>query len=282
MAPKITSSKNNYAFSDAEYGYITMSANQTTNILHTNPVKFNTLVTGNITFDPVTYRVTLKANRTYRISASLQISGSNTDTYCDFRFYDSTGGVYVGVFSESLSTTYTNHASTQSITTAIYTPLVDSLIELRIMNPSAYFNNLYALAAYWEIQQINTVSPVIQQPYLVNARQQNLTVTGSGWTTVRAVGQAYVDPNGVWRLKFNILGNFSVAVTTCAVTVSGVVFKNIAGEHAISVTTDTVNAIASGYAGVNNGILNGGIVSGTRTSWAFAGDLELEGKPTWI
>lgn len=36
--------------------------------------------------------------------------------------------------------------------------------------------------------------------------QYDLTVTGTNWTTTRAVGVPYQTGNGIWRIKLNVGG----------------------------------------------------------------------------
>ena len=53
--------------------------------------------------------------------------------------------------------------------------------------------------------------------------QYNLKVTGTNWTTTRAVGIPYrvfdEAKNEIWRLKFNISGTLSTAAASITITV---------------------------------------------------------------
>lgn len=160
----ISSSKSNQIFGDNEYAYITMSADQTTDIAATNPIKFNTLSSGNVTFDQATYRVTLKKNRTYRLEAGTEDGYSDNTGEVAYGFYNVTAGAYIGVKADKYPNTATSNNSGSQKATATITPTVDTVIEVRIYYVSA-FTMFSAVYCYWEIQQINIYSPILQQPY---------------------------------------------------------------------------------------------------------------------
>ena len=228
---KISSSKNNYQFSDNEYAYITLSANQTDGLANGNPVKFNTLVAGNVTFNPATYRVTLKKNRTYRLSASLNIIYSAKTGYAYYQFYNVTAGASVGTLGLGIAVTRDSNAySEQPVAFYCFTPTVDTVIELRL-GTVADISTIYTAQSYWEIQQINIVSPVIQDPtrdYAYVSPQINLTVTsaagGAGFAVIRATGYFYKLNNGIWKLNANITTS-QTATTDRSVEIAGVVFE---------------------------------------------------------
>lgn len=114
--------------------------------------------------------------------------------------------------------------------------------------------------------------------------QTSLTVTcgQAGYSTVRAVGIAYQDQGGSWRLKFNIDANFtSASVSTLTLTLSGVTFKtgvrqSASGYFATATTVPKVNCTAA----AGTVILTLGSAA-TADGAAVAGDVELDSKPTW-
>ncbi len=116
---------------------------------------------------------------------------------------------------------------------------------------------------------------------LVSAQtpQTALTVTGTNWTTVRAVGVAYSDNNGVWRLKFNLAGSVTGAPSATTLTITGVVFKNVANYF--QTVTAFGDAAAFGYVIPNTATVACQNVSGTTTAWRLSGDVELDSKPSW-
>lgn len=197
---KITSSKNNFAFSDNEYAYIRLSGNQTTDIANTNPIKFNTVFSGNVTFDPITYRATLKKNRTYRLKSNILAYFSGNTGNLAFSFYNVTSASLVGINGYGGSVTLGTNI--QSSTPAFYefTPTVDTVMEIRILSPAA-LTGIYASYSYWEIQQINIVSPVIQD--ISTTLQAGIVMAYTGSTI--PVGWLNCDGSAVSRTVYNKL-----------------------------------------------------------------------------
>lgn len=124
----------------------------------------------------------------------------------------------------------------------------------------------------------------------VNAlRQYTPTITGTNWTTYRAVCVPYKTVDGTWRIKFNIVGAFSSGTDNVfTATFSGVTFKTSSGYgQAITVHDDSGqshSAIRS--CSVLNGtstirVLLSAIISYGAT-YGFSGDVELDGKPTFV
>ncbi|MCG8685254.1 MAG: hypothetical protein MI892_10290, partial [Desulfobacterales bacterium] len=106
----------------------------------------------------------------------------------------------------------------------------------------------------------------------------DFTVTGTGWTTTRAVAIPYQTVDGAWRMKFNVGGTVSSAVTDLSLNLSGTVFK-IGQEQAITGFT-TLAYYMQSRVEAGTGIMHGR--TGTaRSTWSFSGDVELESKPTW-
>lgn len=196
---KVSSSKNNFQFSDNEYGWFSLSANQNTGISANNPVKLDTQV-GNITFNPATYQVTLKKNRTYKLLASLLGGFTGNTGLLDFRFYNVTAGSALGSTADQLAMTYTGHAGTQPCCYALITPTVDTVIELRITVATA-LSLIYASYSFVEIQQINIVSPVIQD--ISTTLQAGIVMAYTG--TVIPVGWLNCDGSAVSRTVYNKL-----------------------------------------------------------------------------
>lgn len=114
---------------------------------------------------------------------------------------------------------------------------------------------------------------------LAGWKQYTLTVTGTNWTTTRAVGIPYKTLDGAWRFVFNIAG----AVTSQSqntLTINGVVFKNTA-NHYQSITALAADATANtGYCTPNASTIF--VKSAANTlAWYISGDVELDSKPTF-
>lgn len=108
----------------------------------------------------------------------------------------------------------------------------------------------------------------------------DFNVTGTDWTTTRAVAVPYKTTDGSWRMKFNIRGTLSGATNNILLTISGITFKNITNfEQAI--------AVGSGSGDFNLGKVNPDASTiflqsnSVATSWWTSGDVELESQPTW-
>lgn len=107
----------------------------------------------------------------------------------------------------------------------------------------------------------------------------DFTITGTGWTTVRAVAVPYQTVDGAWRIKFNLVGTVS-ALSSIDLTFSGILSKNIAGA------TQAVNARSTGSAPVLSHILaNTNIFviqqDSTHSDFLVSGDIELNAMPSF-
>jgi len=108
-------------------------------------------------------------------------------------------------------------------------------------------------------------------------QQADLNVTGTNWTTARAVG-LYSKMVNAHRFSFNISGDLSSGVTNFTATVNGVTFK-VGLYQAISTMNQSTN---HGSGQTLSGTSNLGMYTPSSvTSWRFSGDVELESEPTW-
>ena len=101
--------------------------------------------------------------------------------------------------------------------------------------------------------------------------------THTGWTVQRAVGVAYSDTNGVWRLKFNISALVDTGTTRSA-TIDGVTFASGYTLQSINVFGDIAGS--RGRASAGSGVISLEH-STTQTNFICSGDVELDSKPTW-
>jgi hypothetical protein len=117
-------------------------------------------------------------------------------------------------------------------------------------------------------------------------KQVSLTITsnvgGNDWTTAAAVGLAYADSSGSWRLVFNIDGTFASTLTSAKILINGVVFS------ATGVTSQPVSILVGGtspFTGSGQTTQNSSEILGfgvaTATAWRFSGDVALASEPTW-
>lgn len=104
--------------------------------------------------------------------------------------------------------------------------------------------------------------------------------TPAGWSLFRAVGVAYSDSNGVWRLAFNICA-VATAGTTLVATLEGVTFKDVANFNQPLAVLPTTSVLHRAYADASTGNIE--VVYGTSSNGFFvSGDVELDSKPDWV
>jgi hypothetical protein len=115
--------------------------------------------------------------------------------------------------------------------------------------------------------------------------QYSLTVTGTNWTTVRAVGIYYQEQDGVPRFKFNIIGTLSSTATDFTGTISGVTFKS--GSSLFQAITahmqqdgTAIRSIIGSYVTPSSSTFYVG-ASGATNRICVSGDVELESIPSW-
>jgi len=157
----------------------------------------------------------------------------------------------------------------------------------QVVNVEAFYSGAFTLIretayenSYLEIQERRGISEPNTYPFLVNADPYNLTVTGSNWTTARAIGVPYRLKDGTWRMTFNITGNVSSATGSITLSVNGVTFKNTTDHYqAVSVSTGAAAGASQTTPNTNNIVLS--LVS-SITVIRTSGDVELENKPTWL
>jgi hypothetical protein len=117
------------AGSTFKYGRFTLSADQTTNLANTNPVKFDT-VQGSLTVS--NYNVALTAGKTYKISFGLSCKFSNASGNVYFYVYDINTSSVIGDYLHIYPTGLNDLCPTQEV---IYSPLSNTNIQLRINDP---------------------------------------------------------------------------------------------------------------------------------------------------
>lgn len=105
--------------------------------------------------------------------------------------------------------------------------------------------------------------------------QYDLTVTGTNWTTTKAIGVPY-SANGAWRLRFNIKGTVSVGVTSLDLTIAGTTYANT--DVAISGNAGVADWAKAKTASPTAVRIECGA---SATSFTASGDVELTSKPTW-
>lgn len=116
-------------------------------------------------------------------------------------------------------------------------------------------------------------------------RQYNLIVTGTNWTTYRAIGIPYQTVDGAWRIKLNISGAMTSASRTgMTLTVANISFASTSpgdGQD-ISAYEPAAAAMCGAYTGTSNGQITIYHSSTTTTTYNLSGDVELASKPSFV
>jgi hypothetical protein len=122
----------------------------------------------------------------------------------------------------------------------------------------------------------------------LGATQYDLTVTGTNWTTRRAVAFVYETKDNKWRAAINIMGTLSSLTTVFTGTISGMTFKNVsgvgaAGQALSSYLADVAVADRATIKARADSNASTFIVSSASNfdTIQISGDVELESKPTW-
>lgn len=114
-------------------------------------------------------------------------------------------------------------------------------------------------------------------------KQYDLSVTGTNWSSVKAVGVPYKTLDGTWRMSLNIGGAFSSATSNSTISVSGVSFSSFSanGRQALGVATPLAPTSANEGATISSsGDISLKSASST-TEWLVSGDVELSSMPTF-
>lgn len=272
------------AYARKDYAYITMSADQTTNILNGDPIKFNTLSdsSGNMAFDPATYRVTLRANKTYRMQVGVLAGFSDNTGVVGFDIYNVTTSAQVGTRGYCLAADSASHTQPTSLAFYEITTTVDTIFNIRLSSPKA-LSKIYSAYSFWEIQELETFSPMVQTyQYAYVSPQFNLSVTGVGVTSfvvVRATGTFYKTSDGKWHLRFNIHATHDLDASF-SYRIAGIVgVYGFRQACAFSQATTGSAVYEWCYLEGNSGdisIATSANVGNTQVS----GDVELSAKPT--
>lgn len=265
------------AYARKDYAYITLSTNQTTGFSAGDPIKFNTLSAGNVTFDPATYSVTLKANKTYRLMAGTTTSTTNVG-YLEPRFYNVTTSASFGTAGEGVTTTYASNLAPQCMAYAIITPTVDTVVQVRIYDVKGIPTAVLYIFSFWEIQELETFSPMVQTyqyAYVSPKLILSVSSTQAGFVLTRATGVFYKLSDGSWILDFSISFNITAATST-TLTIAGILTDNLGGYQCGSAYSGGGNWQWRADSNNNNLTTNGTNSSSVHCS----GFLYLSTKPT--
>lgn len=149
--------------------------------------------------------------------------------------------------------------------------------------------NAWSAAQTFNSGLLGNTGVQINKQYVAGTTYTNGTPTLScaqaGWTPVRGVFVPYQTYDGAWRLRFSATGTFtSASISSVTVGVSGITSKNVAGFNQAIIANwegpGTPTGYAQAYAWAGNLIFYS-TAAYAATGVMFAGDIELDSKPTW-
>jgi hypothetical protein len=109
-----------------------------------------------------------------------------------------------------------------------------------------------------------------------------LTVTGTNFSVSRAVFVPYRTSDGAWRMRFNLFGSVSPAVTTLDLTISGVAYKGTSIRQSVNVRGNNSSPqLGSGVVDSDTGLFTCRFPDASGQIQA-SGEIELASKPTWM
>ena len=142
-----------FAVDVQEYGYLTLSGDQTTNITAGNEFEFDGMLNGNLSFSGTTHRVTLTGGKKYSCLGTGRIAFSGATGSMLFRWFDVTNSKFFGTFADSTPVTNASAKGIQPVAFGIIEPSSDTDIELQITT-SVAVNNIKSASSYAYIEEI--------------------------------------------------------------------------------------------------------------------------------
>lgn len=233
----------------AGYAYVRSSGSQiSTNLASTDHVQFTVamnVVGGDITSDTTTAytnangvnslgRFLLKANRTYELEGSIgdaTFSGS-ANSWVSYSWFNADTGVAINLASQcfvyntgaSGAFSFPSNTSASTIAQSIFSPTVDTRVELRITNSSGftgYGGGLNSIASYAKIKVISGNSPVTGQ---------SVDYVRLSKTSTQSISSANTP------ITFNsVIGNITANTGTGAITLTaGKTYELMAGVNSVT------------------------------------------------
>lgn len=131
---------------------------------------FDTIQNGNIPYNTATGRFTLTAGKTYELLSSLRASGTGSITY---RWFNVTSGTSFGTSAINLTMTNAVASSVQPVATGIFTPSVNTIVELR--PTTAFQTNAIANNSFATIKQLGTSATILTPISILHLENQGAT-----------------------------------------------------------------------------------------------------------
>lgn len=276
-----------------DYVNVMLTTDQSNNAVGQN-VKFQTIQSGNIPYDPTTGNFSLTAGKTYRLTALASLNGTSPAASALDIIWRTADGVNIGPLGSLISANNNINFSGQGVVDYIYTPTTNTTVSLYI---SFVGNSTTVLRSYatnatitqigssaivnpWTLSGTNSYNTTGNVGIGTNAPAAKLDVTGnvnvtgkinltdpSGNVATKAAG--FVNAGtavtlGDIQVQMSTSGSRSLQIKTTGTSFTGMVsayttYNGASGTHSFTYFSDVVQTINSTYAYIG-------------TSWGFQAD----------
>ena len=196
--------KPNPLYAEKDTAFLTMSANQTTDLTANGKIKFDT-IEGNLNL--VDNRITLKANTKYILHGMFRTYYSGASGYLQCSWYDHTNSVLLtGARSSNLNVSYPINFDSGTGFMATITPTTDIEVEAKILGSTlpSYIASVHTSA--W-IESVETHIATVSTPMsYLNAKQATAQVIPNSSSTTILFNTSIIDELGEYN---STLGRFT-------------------------------------------------------------------------
>ena len=199
--------------------YVSVNRTTTQSVNTGDNIIFNTINSGNIPYNSNTGNFTLTAGKTYRLTGSVSLDGSNaSSSEIDIAWKNAAGDV-LGNRALILSTNYSTAATGNGITDIVYTPTVNTTIALNVVfstaNAKTVPNYTYAnieqvgssaIVNSWTLSGTNTYTTNGNVGIGTATPTSKFNIAGGGIKLASSLGNASTRPN----LNTSTIGNYEI------------------------------------------------------------------------
>lgn len=252
-----------------DYVNVMLTTDQSNNAVGQN-VKFQTIQSGNIPYDPTTGNFSLTAGKTYRLTALASLNGTSPAASALDIIWRTADGVNIGPLGSLISANNNINFSGQGVVDYIYTPTTNTTVSLYISFVGNSTTVLRSYATNATITQIG--SSAIVNPWTLSGTNSYNTTGNVGIGTNAPIAKLDVTGNVNVTGKINLTDPSGNVATKAAGFVDAGVYVTLDNIKATVTTNGNRNISIATVSGTVNmyysGIyLNGGL-SGGRTASA--------------
>jgi hypothetical protein len=192
---------------------------------------FNTINSGNIPYNSTTGNFSLTAGKTYRLTGSVSLDGSNAANSAMDIAWKTAAGDILGNKGLTISTNYPSSAAGNGVTDIIYTPSINTTVTLNVISSSSNAKTV-ANYTYANITQIG--SSAIINPWLLSGTN-TYNSTGN-------VGIGTTTPSEKLEVSGNVKATNFIGTASAALTApTNISFGEIDVPQILSVNTGFVD-----------------------------------------